>query len=850
MIAERFIFEAEAADDASQVGAKAANLARLHAAGLAVPPFVVVTDASPETIAQLQPCLARLTQHGRPLAVRSSSIEEDREASSFAGLLSSVLHVAPVDVRAAIEKVQQAVQQPRVEAYRRDRGLAGEAPTPAVIVQTMLDPDVSGVAFGADPVSGEVDVCVISAVAGCAEALVDGAVDGQTWRVDNAGCIVNRTIASGDELLLSDEQLIAISELTRRAGELFGRPQDVEWAIKAGKLWVVQSRPITTLPSPQRDQGGVRRVWDNANISESYGGITTPLTYSFARSAYEGVYRAFCQLMGVPDERVRANDDMFGRMLGLFRGRVYYNLFNWYRLIAMLPGYASNRRFMEQMMGVREPMPDEVLSNVAPVGWRGRWRDRLQLVRSVGTLLFRYVTLGGATRRFNARVDAALAPGPEAIQSMSLDALAGEYRRLERSLLSRWDAPLVNDFFTMICFGLLRRCIQRWGGDAAWGHVGQLLSGDTGMVSAEPVRQIESMGRLAANIEGAATMLLEADRAQVNPMLDREPALRNAVATYLDRFGDRCMDELKLEAATLHEDSTPLWRAIGQAAMCQRDVRESDAQRPNCRADAQRALDQAIGRRPVRRLVLRMLVRFARMHLTMRENLRFQRTRVFGRVRRIVLRMGERLHAAGQLDRADDVFYLNLDELFSFVEGGATCTNLSSLASMRRAEFEAYAQQPAPPERFETRGAAHLHPALSAVVSQATESNRSSCDHGHPADGASILQGTGCHPGRVRGVVRRVVDARRAAPAPGQILVAERTDPGWVTLFPGAAGVLVQRGSVLSHAATLAREMGIPTIVSLAGLMDAIHDGDLVEMDGEAGTVRVVEPAASRAASR
>jgi len=103
------------------------------------------------------------------------------------------------------------------------------------------------------------------------------------------------------------------------------------------------------------------------------------------------------------------------------------------------------------------------------------------------------------------------------------------------------------------------------------------------------------------------------------------------------------------------------------------------------------------------------------------------------------------------------------------------------------------------------------------------------------------LRGTNCYPGIVRGVAIKICDPFAAQPEPGHILVAERTDPGWVMLFPGAAGVLVQRGSILSHSATLAREMGIPTIVGIKRLMDRVQDGDWIEMDAAAGTVRVVD---------
>jgi hypothetical protein len=153
--------------------------------------------------------------------------------------------------------------------------------------------------------------------------------------------------------------------------------------------------------------------------------VTTPLTFSFARGVYEAVYREFARLMGVPERRIEENRDLFPRMLGLIEGRIYYNLISWYRLLALLPGFAFNRGFMEQMMGVKEGMPEEVLAKLTPpdggpVGatvWR--WRDRATF-----GLLRNHLTLPGQIRRFYARLNAALRPPEPALELMRPDELA------------------------------------------------------------------------------------------------------------------------------------------------------------------------------------------------------------------------------------------------------------------------------------------------------------------------------------------------------------------------------------------------------------------------------------------
>jgi phosphohistidine swiveling domain-containing protein len=195
----------------------------------------------------------------------------------------------------------------------------------------------------------------------------------------------------------------------------------------------------------------------------------------------------------------------------------------------------------------------------------------------------------------------------------------------------------------------------------------------------------------------------------------------------------------------------------------------------------------------------------------------------------IALELGRRLTALDCLGHARDVFYLEWDEMIAFVEGRATTTDLAGLVAVRRREFEQHARAPEPAERFETRGVVYRGNSFSA---QGTTL---------PPEGDRHT-GIGCSPGLVRGPVRLIHDPGQARLRHGEIIVAERTDPGWVMVFPAASGLLVERGSLLSHSAIVARELGLPTIVALPGLTRWLKDGDWVEMDGTTGVVTRMAP--------
>jgi pyruvate,water dikinase len=821
----------------AELGGKAWALASAQRAGLPVPAWFAVSAAAcrdgsgvpGELRAELASAIEEVFANGESLAVRSSARDEDGQQLSFAGQLESHLFVQPADVAERVDQVWRSAGAARARAYREQHGRSAATGGTAVLVQRMVDADVAGVAFSADPVSGRRALSVVAAGRGTGEALVSGERDADTFHVARDGHIERRSLI-GASPCLSDAQVREVAQLARRCASHFACPQDIEWAFAGGRLWLLQSRPITSLAG-LADPDGELAIWDSSNIAESYGGVTTPLTFSFIRRCYEHAYRELGRLGGVSEEVIRDNDDAYRRMLGFVRGRVYYNLIAWYRLLALAPGFRHNREFLDDMLGVRERADVAALVAPPPVaGWaavRAAAALARQVVRSIG----HFLTVDQRNHRFGARLDAALRPTPVALADMRLDELAAHYRQLERALLTRWDAPLVNDFLAMIFHGVLRRLIGRWLEPADAGIDNHLLSGESGVISVEPVRRLREMAALAAREPGLAETLSRGERQAALAHLRRSPALHALYLRYLERFADRCPEELKLESVALDEEPLPLLRAIGHLAAAA--PRGGDTDDGALRRAAQARVAARLRRRPLRRLLFAWILRNARERVRDRENLRFERTRIFGRVRRIVLEMGKRLHALGQLSDARDVFCLELEELLGFIDGAATCTDLRSLAAVREAQLARHRAADAPPRRFETRGVGQLELGLVATPRAAS------------VEAGEVRQATGCCPGIVRGRARVLRSADAGSLAPGEILVAERTDPGWVMLFAAAAGLIVERGSLLSHAAIVAREMALPAVVGVTDACLWLRDGDLVELDGASGLVRRIEQAAA-----
>ncbi|MBY0548034.1 MAG: hypothetical protein K2W95_12135 [Candidatus Obscuribacterales bacterium] len=692
----------------------------------------------------------------------------------------------------------------------------------------------------------------------------------------------DRAIAS-----LSREELSAIASCARRVQSHFGRPMDIEWCIANGVIYLVQARPITALhpmpvgcgrsPSacvdddlcsrklapfegavaqgepapcgaeaapfpgdrasrpvlPQQKSLSVREmnVWDSSNISESYPGVTTPLTFTFAKKAYEHVYREFLKLMGVGPRVIDRYSNVYPCMLGLVRGRMYYNLPSWFKLLSLLPGFGSNASHMETMMGLKEPLPEALMRQIK-TDVEGSRPGAFGMLTAVFRLTLNLVSLRRSVADFEHRVNEALADlnHTKQLDGKSVLELGLYYRLLESRLLKKWDAPIVNDFFAMIFYGVLRKLCTAWLGDKDGSLQNQLISRQSGIISAEPARLIVRMAQLAAPFENLVSLLCQGTPDAARAEINKYPALALQLNGYLEQFGDRCLEELKLETPTLNDSPEMLFRSIGQLA---RSGATASHKMSAELAESTTAHQSLGGLNPVRRVLFDFVLAQTKERIRQRENLRFLRTRVFGRVRRVFLAIGRKLAAAGVIGDERDIFYLEVEEVLAYAEGTTTCAKLGDIAAIRKAEFAHYQELAEPPVRITTMGI----PSLSADVMTLT----TPVEVVSAVDVSSRLSGTPCSPGRVLGRVRVITDPAQAKLEKGDIIVARRTDPGWILLFPIAAGLIVEHGSLLSHSAIVSRELGLPAIVGVCNATHLLKDGDVIEFDGRTGDIEVVE---------
>ncbi|WP_433526706.1 PEP/pyruvate-binding domain-containing protein [Nocardia pseudovaccinii] len=886
---------------APQVGAKAANLGRLVAVGYRVPPFVVLSaaacarilepirgsiadaldsldhtdpaslraasgeirtiiraqpipaDINTELGAQVREIATRTAQSIVRLAVRSSVSGEDSATDSFAGQLDTLLNVAPADVSAAVLEVLASAYSERSLFYRAHRGLDNTEIDCAVLVQVLIDSAVSGVAFSCNPQTGDPGEAVVSAALGLGEGVVAGTVECDTYFVDTAArTIVSRSVAEKQSRVavaadgsgtvieqitavtgqaLTDAQVVELVDTATGLAETFDAPQDVEWAYDAeGMLYLLQARPITAT-------GARETIFDNVNVAESYPGLSSPLTFSILRNAYEQVFRACHKDFGATDAIVDRNAaSLYPYLVGTAHGRIYYNISNWYRLFLQIPGMEFAIEGWEAALNIE----NRYQRPAAPKRGQARVKMYLLRLRIAAIITVGWLRLPRRLRAFFAELQAFTADldhrlDPETPErERDPEALLEWMERCLHELVPAYAVQIFNDFLAQQMFHVVGLLLEREGltETSAITLRNELFCGEEGVDSVDPVR---SALALTATVRADAALrelfkgLLEPHEVWKTLAQPEFADFRSACLRHIALFGDRTVDELKLETDPLGQHPERLVPMLRNYLRGGQNIDEMVAREKQIRRDAERTAARLFRGKLPQRLAFRFALGRAREHVKQRENMRLGRSRSFGLVKRVFREYGRQMHAAGLLEDPRDIFWLTYEEIAALTRGTAVDTDAARTVATRKSDHERWRIEQLP-SRIVTAGIA------------AVGINDPAFDHPAPAgDSGSVLHGIGCAPGRVEAPALVLTTPEPDVVVDGQILVAASTDPGWVFLMVAAGGLVSEKGSPLSHTAIIGRELGIPTVVGVAGVTRLVASGDVLILDGKAGTATIVQ---------
>ena len=848
----------ERAPDA--VGAKSLNLARMLRAGLPVPPAFCVTTAAyrahletnglesaiqdadgaepdgrrraldtlrralaraplpvpvDEAIAEEYRALVGCAGAAVPLAVRSSATSEDLPGSSFAGQHDSFLGVE--GLAACREKVREcwaSLWTERAFEYRTRRGIDHLSADMAVIVQRLVPAEFAGVLFTVDPATGRRDRFVIEAVEGLGDSLVSGRAAPERLVISRRGPALVHRGGDGSKRRLDAAVALDLARLALEAESHLGGPLDIEWAITGGETWLLQARPVTGLAA--REPTEVRQVWSNANTGEVLPDVVTPMTWSAVKPVVRALLGRFLDCLGF---------DLDARpIFGLVAGRAYYHLNSVMAFSRLIP--AMGDEAITEFFGGRQDL-------AAKLGEIDLAREELPRLRfrpialaiRIPHLLFRYITLSprraqSLLERVRAEVDAEAAIPLRDLSPAELVALM-------RSSIERQarDGEMFDSFgLSLLSTALLGRGARLWMGDEGLALVSLAQSG---LGNNDMARAGLDLSRLARRVreEGLEAAVEEASgMADLRAKGEGSEAVARFLAAwdlFLRDHGHHCRGELELTNPRWAEVPDEVLRHLRACLKASADNGFLERyEKLGEGGVAAGALAHEKLRGPFRRMALRFLLKRSRETAPLRENLKNQLVRRFADIRRIVLELGERLAAAGMLERPSDVFFLELGEAEEAARAPGNAGELRERVLARRAEHE--------------RNQALQPP---SIVIEPYDPAADAAQLG-PSD--SMLTGLGIVPGIVRGPARVILRDADDRVLPGEILVAPYTDPGWTPYFLNAAAIVVDLGGMLSHGSIIAREFGIPAVVNVGPATRIIRTGQLVEVDGARGTVRVI----------
>jgi phosphohistidine swiveling domain-containing protein len=878
-------FQDISASQLGQVGGKGANLGELTRAGLPVPPgFCVAASAYQDYLkatqldqvieavlaeidledlldvehksAQIrdaiiaQPVLPEIARQvidsyhrllseneGRldpdiSLAVRSSATAEDQANASFAGQLETYLNVrGEASLLEHVQKCWTSLWTDRVVSYIARQGLDHRSVSMSVVVQAMIPSEVSGVLFTANPVTGESGEVVINASWGLGEAIVSGLVSPDTITVRKCdGQILSRQIGAKELMVryagdggteespvpenlrtssaLAHAQVVELLELGDKIEAHYGKPQDIEWGYCNGRCYLLQSRPITTL-SAQPERRYPPGEFNRTMFIEIFPDPVSPVFLSVIEHLFKEMLDFTFYSFGFkPPEDIPA--------ISVFFNQAYFNR-----------DYIA-ATYQPLSPTVREQL---IANTVNPFGRREGTaglelsRPFLRMMARILRFMVRFPKqLPGLLATYQAEISQAASYPFERANDVEIAALT---RRVPYEYASK----LLNYDFLMIAvigrtYRLLGAILKRYYGADTDEVVAKLISGVTGNVTMETNKRIWDLAQIARSSREVSEILGDHSYQECRGLLEQYPegrAFLGSLHQFLVEYGHR---EVRMDIVdpTWCDDPEPVLAFVRSYLDAGEDqsphrqqarlVKEREQLTGFVLNDIQKGLLGRLLIAPVFRWILKQ----TQIHTRERDTMHFEMTRIFPPLRHMFLELGKRWTTRGVLDREEDIFFLTMEEIQEIAK---TPRSMQQTVLARKDVYATNQGRPCP----------NIIRNGEEIYSQAIESGDSY---------GSALQGVPGSPGKVVGVSRIILKPEEFGKLKkGEILVAPITTPVWTPLFAIAGGLVTEVGGILSHGAIVAREYGIPAVMSVAGATKFLQDGQRVTVDGNKGVIQL-----------
>lgn len=758
-------------------------------------------------------------------AVRSSASLEDSPEHSFAGIFETKLFVQ--DINKAIREVWLSLFEAKSLHYCLDRKLSWSELRMDIVIQEMINGDKSGVLFQADPL-GKIGEQIIVAGFGLGQGIVDEETDTDRYIIEGTE-IKESDIREKNTCLVYENNRIVKSDVpeSKRQISVLGQGDieklltasvilsthtehflDVEFTFQNNELYVLQARPITTIPSKRQIQ-----IFDNSNIAENYPGHSSPLTFSGLSRGYTTNFKNLIKFIGFKEEDWAHLNNQLNQLVGYWGGQIYYNLNNWYSVYTLLP-YGGDKAIesFNEMVGINT---DSIIK--VPK------RTEFEKLRILSRILPRFLSFHFNAKSHHSEYRTKFKKiyarfQRETEEANNIFEILDLLNRLDNDYFAIIKVPLFNDFFSSILNSACRKLAQKILPEQGEQLYNDLLSNREDLESS---RAIYSLIELSEIVQADPTLQNYLEQS-IAPD-ERFEVFFNKLKIHFDRYGDRAQWEMKIETPTARENPEITIRLILDYARAGMNRNEQRAKEKEKSEKARIEFQKARFKKPFESFIFWMLFEKCTDALSFREDSRFDRVRIKGISRRLVQRLGQLLAEKKTLIHPDDIFYLTFEEIMSLTHdsyGHGYWKELTELRKRHLNEFKTLRL----PDRI--------------ITNDLTSVKKFALNKG--SENPNSLKGIPCSGGIVETECEVVTDLNTVTSLTGKILVAERTDPSWGYFFVGVKGIIIEKGSMLSHAAIISRELGIPCIINVKNATQILTSGKRIKMNGDTGEIEVL----------
>lgn len=752
-------------------------------------------------------------------AVRSSATAEDLPTASFAGQQDTYLNIiGKENIINAVKKCLASLFTERAVAYRIQNNFPHDKVSLSVVIQEMVQSEMSGIMFTADPVSGNRKVISIDASFGLGEALVSGLVNSDNYKVyhgeiiakkvenkeisvvsDKSGGTAVKSINNKNQAL-TEKQILELSEIGKKIEAHFGSPQDVEWAFADGRFYIVQSRPITTLYPAIESKDGKNHIYTCMAHTQMMTDAMKPLGLAFFPlfvadfSMPSAGGRLF--LDSSPDLKNKIGRLIWAKAMGV--ADPYYP--------SIMDELNKRKDFMKNLAGGKKALG--INSYISPLFPFEMLRILIAKDKESANRLF----LRSEKYIQNLDEEYSKYAGVEVI-----DKAETTLKSLQKVM---YDYKVMGTIYAgIMAQSWVNRKCKKWcdiekAADVLIQSVDNNVTSNMGLDLLDVADTVRKYPEVMKYFENPNHNTFFTDLEKLSG--GRE--VTSAIKKYLDKYGVRCTGEIDITRPRFCERPTDL------APLILNNINSREANYRKTSTDKKmrevEELKSEIVSRLSKRRAKKMLERIDLMRslIGFREFPKFNMMQCYWVIKKAWMRETDQLAEMGILENREDVYYLTVDEFRDLIEKGKVDYKI---INQRKEEFKAY-EKLSPPRVITSEGECFLG-ALNVEIPKGA------------LGGLPVSQGV------VEGTARVVFKMEEAKMQQGEILVTRFTDPSWTPVFVSISGLVTEVGGQMTHGSVIAREYGIPAVVSVNDATAKIKTGDKIKVDGTVGYVQILK---------